>query len=54
MNSSYDNGSSYPYMNVYVEGAQDGYQVNFTIPWETGMNSDFSNIRFFAVIQTQI
>ncbi len=26
----------------------DKYQINLTIPWETGMNGDFSNVRFYA------
>lgn len=42
-------GASYSYMNINIQGtAQDGYQVNFVIPWKSGMSSDFSNIRFFA------
>jgi hypothetical protein len=42
-------GASYSYMNINIAGtAQDGYQVNFAVPWESGMNADFSNVRFFA------
>lgn len=42
-------GASYSYMNINIVGtALEGYQVNFAIPCQSGVSSDFSNIRFFA------
>jgi archaellin len=48
-NGNTTNGATYSYMNININGvAQNDYQINFDIPWESGMNADFSNIRFYA------
>lgn len=36
-------------LEINISGSSpDGYQLQMTIPYETGMSSDFSNIRFYS------
>lgn len=39
----------FSFIPITISGSSpNGYQINVTIPYKTGMSSDFANIRFFA------